>query len=57
MVYYSYQYPDFLWEWPEEMKLVVWGGNTRLNVDSGFFYVLKAPVFTLSRNFILNAEV
>lgn len=33
------------------------GGNTRFSVDSGFFYVLKEPVFTLSRNCILNAEV
>lgn len=47
----------FLWEWTDEIKVVVWGGNTRFSVDSGFFYVLKVPVFTLSRNCILNAEV
>lgn len=47
----------FLWEWTDEIKVVVRGGNARFSVDSGFFYVLKEPVFTLSRNCILNAEV
>ena len=39
------------------MEVVVSGGNTQFNIDSGFVYVLNSPVFTLSRNLILNAEV
>lgn len=47
----------FLWEWMDEIKVVVWGGNIWFSVDLGFFYVLKVFVFIFLCNCILNVEV